>query len=227
MSDSLTITYTAADIDLIPRGLTLPDALEKAIVARDKAFDAYGEALVEFDDVLRTDYVKAAQERDAANARAAVASGADPDELRSEVERVTTQRGKAVGVVNGLADRVRHCDAEIYRQWVDALPQIEGELSEAHSKAEDAYRRAEDAYRAARSNVTSIVNTLAYASLMRRGVVRSKADMPLYSTNRDADLIEHSRLWLTNLGVGTGEAVETVRVFDNGIPQTVIRPKQS
>ncbi|MFJ7340138.1 hypothetical protein ACIQU3_07495 [Streptomyces sp. NPDC101110] len=227
MSDSLSITYTEADTNLIPRGLTLPDALTKAMGARDTAYDAYGDALVKYDDCLRQDYVKAAQERDAANTRAAVASGADPDELRSEVERVTAQRGTAVGIVNGLADRVRQCDAEIYRQWVAALPQVEGELTDAHGKAEDALRRAEDAYRAARSNVMSIVSTLAYVSLMRRGVVRSKADMPLYSPNRDADLIDHSRLWLKNLGVGTDTDVETVRVFDNGIPQTVIRAKQS
>lgn len=226
MTDSLSITYTEAEIDLIPRGLTLPPALVKALEARDSAYDAYGEALVTYDDCLRQDYVKAAQERDAANARAAIASGADLDELRSEVERVTAERGKAVGIVNGLAERVRQCDREIYRQWIDSLPKIEGELTQAHSKAEDALRRAEDAYRAARSNVTSLVNTLAYVNLMRRGVVRSRDDMPRYSLSAGTDLIDHSRLWLTNLGViGDEQGVEPVRVFNDGIPQTVFRPK--
>jgi hypothetical protein len=224
MTDNLTITYTEADTSLIPRGLTLPDSLVKAMAARDAAYDAYGEALVEYDDVIRQDYLKAAQERDAVNTRAAVASGANPDESPSEVERVTAQRGRAIGIVNGLADRVRQCDREIYREWIAALPQIEGEVSEEHSKAEDVLRRAEDAYRAARSNAISLVNTLAYTSLMRRGVVRSQADMPRYAPNRDADLLDHSRLWLENLGVGDPEAnVETLRVFDNGIPQTLIR----
>ncbi|MFI8834030.1 hypothetical protein ACIGPN_23785 [Streptomyces afghaniensis] len=225
MSDSLAITYTEADVNLIPRGLALPDALAKALAARDAAYDEYGDALIKYDDVIRQDYIKAAQERDAANARAAVASGANPDEMPSEVERVTAQRGRAIGAVNGLADRVRQCDREIYRQWVAALPQVEGEVSEALTNAEDAYRRAEEAFRAARSNFTSLVNTLAYVSLMRRGVVRSQTDVPNYTPSRDEDRITHARLWLTNLGVGTGADVETARVFDNGIPQTVFRPK--
>ncbi|MFJ3286745.1 hypothetical protein ACIPMW_15880 [Streptomyces sp. NPDC086669] len=226
MSANLTITYTEADTDLIPRGITLPPALTKAMEARDKAYDAYGDALIEYDDVLRDDYIKAAQERDAANARAAVRSGTNPADIPSEVERVTSQRGTAMGIVNGLADRVRECDREIYRLWVDALPQVEAELTEAHGKAEDALRRAEAAYRAARSSLTATVNTLAYASLMRRGVVRSSADMPRYMVSAGADLIENSRLWLTNLGViGEEREVEAVRVFDNGIPQTIYRPK--
>ncbi|MGW6791785.1 hypothetical protein [Streptomyces chartreusis] len=226
MTDNLSITYTEADMNLIPRGLTLPPALVKAIEARDSAYDAYGEALVKYDDCIRQDYVKAAQERDAANARAAVASGANPDEIPSEVERVTAQRGKAFGIVNGLAERVRQCDREIYHQWIDSLPTVEGELTEAHPKAEDALRKAEDAYRAARSNVTSLVNTLAYVNLMRRGVVRSQDDMPRYMVSAGADLIDHSRQWLTNLGVvGDENSVEPVRVFSDGIPQIMFRPK--
>ncbi|MFJ3619607.1 hypothetical protein ACIPSH_15860 [Streptomyces iakyrus] len=222
MSDSLSITYTEADTNLIPRGLALPDALTKAMGARDTAYDAYGDALIKYDDCLRQDYIKAAQERDAANTRAAVASGANPDDIPSEVERVTAQRGRAVGIVNGLADRVRQCDREIYRQWIEALPQVEGELTEAHSKAEDAYRRTEDAFRAARSNLTSIVNTLAYVSLLRRGVIRSQADAPVYMSSRDNDRVEHTRMWLDAVGVGDPDArVEMVRVYEGGNVRTV------
>ncbi|MGW5034708.1 hypothetical protein ACWEQW_25990 [Streptomyces nigra] len=226
MSANLTISYTEADIDLIPRGVPLPPALTKAMEARDKAYDAYGDALIEYDDVLREDYVKAAQERDAANARAAVRSGANPADIPSEVERVTSQRGTAMGIVNGLADRVRQCDREIYRLWVDALPETEATLSEALEDAESAYRKAEDAYRAARSRFTGLVNTLGYVSLMRRGVVRNQVDAPRYMTSREADLTQHARQWLANLCVDTDAAVEAVRTFSNGIPQTrfVIKP---
>ncbi|WP_328880213.1 hypothetical protein [Streptomyces sp. NBC_00299] len=225
MTDNLAITYTEADINLIPRRLTLPEALTNALADRDSAYDAYGEALIKYDDVIRQDYIKAAQERDAVNARAAIASGANPDDVPSEVERVTAQRGRAFGIVNGLAERVRQCDREIYRQWVAALPQTEGELSTALDAAEDAYRKAEDAYRAARGNFSALTNTLAYVSLMRRGVVRSQSDMPRFTPHRDKDLVEYGREYLGNLGVGTDASVDKQRVFDNGIPQTVYRAK--
>ncbi|KND45317.1 hypothetical protein [Streptomyces stelliscabiei] len=215
MTDSLYITYTEADMDLIPKGITIPAALAEALAARDTAYDAYGDALIKYDDVLRQDYITAAQARDAANVRAAVLAGSDPDEIPSEVARVTAARGRAVGLVNGLADRVRQCDREIYRQWVAVLPQAESEVSEALGAAEDALRRAEDAFRAARSNHAAMVNTLVYVSLMKRGVVRSQTGAPKYMPGRDEDRIAHARLHMKNLGVGDPDAsVEMRRVLD-------------
>ncbi|MDX3133879.1 hypothetical protein PV367_29775 [Streptomyces europaeiscabiei] len=215
MTDNLSITYTEAERDVIPKGITLPEGLAEAMSARDAAFDAYGEALVTYDDALRQDYISAAQSRDAANTRAAVVSGANPDEIPSEVARVTAERGRAVGIVNGLAHRVRQWDGEIYRQWIAALPQVESEVTEALAGAEDAYRRAEDAFRAARSNHAALVNTLVYVSLAQRGVVRSQTEAPKYVPGRDEDRISHARLHMTNLGVGDPDArVEMRRVLN-------------
>jgi len=217
MPESISVVYSAEDSNLIPAGITLPESLVKALEARDKAFDEYGDALVKWDDCLRTDYVQAAQDRDTANARAAIASGANPEDNPSEVQRVTTQRGKAVGIVNGLADRVRQLDREIYRAWVTSLPDVETELIESTGAAEEAYLKAERAYRAARHNLIGLVNNRAYVGLMRRSAVRARIEVPRYAVNPDRDLIQHSREWLDYIGVGDADSdVQMVTMIENG-----------
>ncbi|GAA0657195.1 hypothetical protein GCM10009535_40270 [Streptomyces thermocarboxydovorans] len=204
----LHITYTSSDSDLIPAGVTIPANVRKAMTARDAAFDDYAEALIKYDDVIGQGYIERAQQRDADRAREAVRRGQDPHDGISEVARVTAEHGRAVGIINALAERVRQHDTEVYRQWARALPSVEAELRDALPKDAQEMRQAEAAYRAAKGAYRARVATLAYVSLQQKGRVRSLTDAPRYWVAPKFDQTEEelARLWLAEHSVDIDDA---------------------
>ncbi|MGP4088348.1 hypothetical protein [Streptomyces sp. KR55] len=202
MTDKLSTPYVPDSPDVIPAGVTLPKAVTDAMAARDAAFDAYSAYAVEVDDVVRSDYIEAAQQRDHDAARAAVRSGKDIGELPSEVERVTKLRGFAVGKLNALAEKVRQADAAIYRAWIAALPQAIDEARTALPEALEAYEEAQRAAKAAEGRYRAAVSLLAYVELQQRGKARTLVDAPKFHVNPGVGvtLPQLAADWLKHVG---------------------------
>ncbi|MGW3779983.1 hypothetical protein [Streptomyces sp. NPDC005091] len=193
MSD-LTYPYVFENEDFVPAGVTVPAAVVKAQADRDVQFDAYGDALLKYDDALHHDFLEQAQLRDAANARTAVLRGESIEDLASEVERVQKLRGFAVGSVQALAAKVQQADRKVYTAWTASLPDVLPEVRESLADADKALREAESAYKAAKFRFRGLVNTLAYVDMLSRGAgkVRSIPGAPKLTGEPGRGWNEHS-----------------------------------
>lgn len=194
--------------DFIPSGIPLPAAVIAADKARDEAYDAYSEKLLEYADVLDDeDAVKRAAQRDYAAARQAVLDGIDPDTIPSEVDRVRRLQPRAKGIVQGLADKVRAADNAVFRAWAAALPETAEQVDRLRAEAEAEMKATEVAYRSALGRFRYLVQTTAYVRLQRAGRARTLVDSPRFSMSPRLDEThsELARHWLTAHGVPDSE----------------------
>ncbi|MET8125703.1 hypothetical protein [Streptomyces sp. NPDC005231] len=199
--------YDVNTPDVIPGGIPLPTAVIKAIEARGKTYDAYGDKVIEYSDVLDDGAVDRAAKRDQAAARAAVLAGESLADLPSEVDQVRKFQPIARGVVQALHEQVRAADKAIYRAWSASLPDVADTVDELRDAAEREFRAAETAYKAALGRFRDLVQTTAYVRLQRAGKVRTLEAAPRYTMSPRLHESESqlSRHWLLAHGVPSDE----------------------
>ncbi|MET8518146.1 hypothetical protein [Streptomyces sp. NPDC005077] len=199
--------YDVNTPNVIPDGIPLPTAVTKAMAARDKAYDAYGEKVVEYSDVLDDGAIERAAKRDQAAARAAVLAGESLADLPSEVDQVRKFQPIARGVVQALHEQLRAADSAIHRAWSVSLPDVADTVDELRDAAEREFKAAETAYRAALGRFRGLVQTTAYVRLQRAGKVRTLEAAPRYTMNPRLNETESqvARYWLLAHGVPSDE----------------------
>ncbi|MFE9866982.1 hypothetical protein ACFYPZ_30335 [Streptomyces sp. NPDC005506] len=147
----------------------MPKAVSEAEAARDKAYDALGDAELKYADVSDDQWQARAHQRDAQAAKAATLAGKPLPAGPSHYERAANLRGEAMGVLEVLRTRARQADNAIALAWQQEAPGMADDIRAAYVAAEKAEAEAEQALRSARGMMRSAAFALVGTKYVNSG----------------------------------------------------------
>ncbi|QKV92942.1 hypothetical protein HUT19_15230 [Streptomyces sp. NA02950] len=131
------------DVFSAPDARFLPRPVKALLKERDDAHAKWADAESDFVHLLASDWKDQATAADKAAARQAVASGKNPFDLPSAVEKAERDRPRAIAIVEALAADVRRDDSKLKDAVRREMPAIAKAMGQELAKARDAYLEAQ------------------------------------------------------------------------------------